>query len=91
MAEGRKDADLYVAAAGRIMDEYRDRIESRSQDAETSTLARRTDKIEREMRLAALRAERTEILRKVRARKLGSETARKIIRELDHLEARYAG
>jgi hypothetical protein len=73
------------------MSEYRDRIDSRSQDAATSTLARRTGKIERELRLAAVRAERIEILRKVRHRNLGSETARKIIRELDLLEARYAG
>jgi Na+/H+ antiporter len=90
LSEGRSDADLYVSAAGRIMDEYRERIEGRTQGAETSSLARRADAIDRDLRLAALRAERTEILRKVRARKLSSVTARKIIRELDHLEARYS-
>src|SRR3546814_6235733 len=34
-AEGRPDADLYVAAASRIMDTYPPRIESRRCDAET--------------------------------------------------------
>jgi CPA1 family monovalent cation:H+ antiporter len=91
LAEGRKDADLYVAAASTIMDLYRKRIESRQGTAEDNALWRRSEKIEREMRLAALKAERTQIFRMVRKRELGSELARKLIRELDLLEARYAG
>ena len=45
--------------------------------------------LEREMRLAGLRAERSYIFRELRARQLGSAAARKLIRELDLLEARY--
>ena len=45
--------------------------------------------VQLQLRLAAVRAERTEIYRKVRARQLGSEIARKIVLELDLLEARY--
>lgn len=90
MAEGRSDADIYVAAASRIMDLYRQRIESRQGNAEDKASVRMLEQIERELRLAALKAERTEIFRMVRRRKLGSEVARKLVRELDLLEARYA-
>lgn len=84
------DADLHVEVAARIMDIYRRRIESRALMSEDAAIARRIDRLERKLRLAALRAERTEIFRRVRKRELGSESARKLIRELDLMEARYA-
>lgn len=90
LAEGRSDADLYVAAASRLMDVYRHRIESRAGNAESNALGRRTEEIERSLRLAALKAERTQIFRMVRKRELGSEPARKLVREIDLVEARYA-
>jgi CPA1 family monovalent cation:H+ antiporter len=90
LAEGRSDADLYVSAASRLMDAYRHRIESRVGNAESNALERRTEEVERRLRLAALKAERTQIFRMVRNRELGSEPARKLIREIDLLEARYA-
>jgi CPA1 family monovalent cation:H+ antiporter len=90
MSEGRKDADIYVAAASRVMDFYRERIVSRSQEGEAAVLSRQTEEIEKELRLAALQAERSEIFKKVRSRTLGSQAARKLIRELDLLEARYS-
>lgn len=91
LAEGRDDADLYVAAAARIMNGYRQRIESRQGNAEVNAAGRQSERIDRDLRLAALRAERAAIFKMVRQRKLGSEPARKLIRELDLLEARYAG
>src|SRR3546814_6470911 len=91
LAEGRQDADLYVAAGARIMDLYRQRSESRQDSAADHTSGRRSDIIERDLRLAALKAERAEIFRRVRRRQLGTEIARKLVRELDLLEARYAG
>ena len=89
MSEGRKDADVYVAAASRVMDFYRERIVSRSQHGEAALLSRHNEQIEIDLRLAALQAERTVIFKKVRGHTLGSQTARKLIRELDLLEARY--
>jgi CPA1 family monovalent cation:H+ antiporter len=91
LAEGRSDADVYVAAAARIMDGYRQRIESRQGTREANAAERRSERIERDLRLAALRAERTAIFKMVRKRELGSDLARKLIRELDLMEARYAG
>ncbi len=90
LARGRSDADLYMAVAARIMDGYRERIERRSADKAAQAVSRQSEQIERELRLAALRAERTEIFRRVRKRELGSESARKLVRELDLMEARYA-
>ncbi|MBU3077396.1 Na+/H+ antiporter [Sphingomonas quercus] len=90
MAEGRDDADLFVAAASRIMDVYRERIDRRQGSPEDAASGRREERIERDLRLAALKAERAEIFRRVRDRQLGSEIAQKLVRELDLLEARYA-
>lgn len=89
MAEGQADADFYVAAASRVMDMYRERIERHDVDAPDQPSFREIERIERELRLAGLKAERTELFRMVRRRELGSEVARKLVRELDLLEARY--
>ena len=89
MGEGRGDADLYADAGARIMELYRQRIDGRSKTGEERALARRMDEIERKLRLAGLRAERTELYRIVRSHKLSDETARKLVREVDLLEARF--
>ncbi len=87
LADGRADADLFVDAGARVMNLYRDRIESRTQrdPAEAKT----QDKAERAMRLAGLTAERNTIFRLARQRAIASETATRLVRELDITEARY--
>jgi Na+/H+ antiporter len=89
MGEGRSDADLYSDAGVRIMELYRQRIDSRSKTGKEAALARKIDEIERKLRLAGLRAERTEFYRLARARQLSDETARKLVREVDLLESRF--
>jgi monovalent cation/hydrogen antiporter len=91
MASGRADADIYIAIAADVMDLYRRRIERISTEETTLEERRNIDRVERELRLAALRAERTTIFELSERQGLGSEIARKLIRELDLLEARYAG
>ena len=88
LSKDQKDADIYVVAAALIVDLYRGRIEARSQEGEAA-LSRRSETIERTMRLAAVKAERATIFRMLRAQEIGSETAKKLVRELDLLEARY--
>jgi CPA1 family monovalent cation:H+ antiporter len=90
LADGRKNADVYVAAGSRIMELYRQRIENRTKEGEEAALARLSEKVERDLRLAAVRAERAVIFRRRRNRMIDAETARKLIRELDLVEARYA-
>jgi monovalent cation/hydrogen antiporter len=89
MGEGRGDADLYTDAGVRIMELYRQRIDSRSKTGKEAALARKIDEIERKLRLVGLRAERTEFYRMARARQLSDETSRKLVREVDLLESRF--
>jgi Na+/H+ antiporter len=90
MAKGRSDADLYTDAGARIMELYRRRIDSHSAAGEEASVLRKIHEIERKLRLTGLRAERTEIYRIARARRLSDEIARKLVRELDLLESRFA-
>ena len=89
LAEDQPDADLYADAAVRLMDLHRERIEGCSQTGDAAALVKRIDGVERKLRLAALRAERDEIFRTARARKIEDDIARKLVREIDLLEARY--
>jgi CPA1 family monovalent cation:H+ antiporter len=89
LSEGRSDADVYVAAASEIMELYRTRIAGRTLDNEVAALARRRNIIESELLLAAVKAERKVIFGMAQRKEIGSETARKLIRELDLAEARY--
>jgi CPA1 family monovalent cation:H+ antiporter len=89
MGKGRSDADLYTDAGVRIMELYRQRIDGRSTTGKEASLARRIDEIERRLRLTGLRAERTEIYRIARARRLSDETSRKLVIEIDLLESRF--
>nr|WP_249780940.1 Na+/H+ antiporter [Bradyrhizobium sp. dw_78] len=90
MGEGRGDADLYTDAGLRIMELYRHRIDGRSRAGKDAALARKIDEIERRLRLIALRAERTEFYRIARGHQLSEETTRKLVREVDLLESRFA-
>jgi len=91
LAQGKPDADIYVAAAARIMDVYRARLAAQPRAGEDAGLARQVEAIEAHLRVAGLKAERMTIFRMLRTRKIGSETARKLVRELDLMEARYEG
>lgn len=89
MADGKPDPDVYADAAVRLMDIYRERIEGRSKTGEAAELVRRSDEIEKKLRVVALRAERDEIFRLNRARKVDHDVARKLVREIDLMETRY--
>lgn len=89
LAVGHGDADRYAAAGARVMDLYRERIESRSQGLSDATRAE--ERLVREFRLVGVKAERAALVKLARAREIGSETARKLTRELDLSEARHRG
>ena len=73
------------------MEVYRHRIDMRANmEADAVVQARRADEIERRLRLIGLVAEREELVRLGRQRLIDEETARKLIREIDLMEARYA-
>jgi CPA1 family monovalent cation:H+ antiporter len=88
LSQNRSDADLYADTGAKIMDVYRARIDSQPHSAEEAEKMRLIGEIERQLRLAGLRAERDELYRLVRARQVPEETVRKLVREIDLLEAR---
>jgi monovalent cation/hydrogen antiporter len=90
MGEGQSDADLYSDAAVRIMALYRQRIEGRAKVGKEAELARKIDDIERRLRLIGLRAERAEFYHIARRHQLSDDVARKLVREVDLLEARFS-
>nr|WP_255606936.1 Na+/H+ antiporter [Phyllobacterium sp. 2063] len=89
LAAGRADADVYVDVATRIMELYRKRIDGRMHLGEEREQTARSEEIERLLRITALKAERQEIYRLVRARRLESSMATRMVRDIDLLEARY--
>ncbi|WP_295194765.1 Na+/H+ antiporter [uncultured Brevundimonas sp.] len=90
MAEGKSNPDLYSDIAGRIMETYRQRIETHTRtDEEDAALTRKMDDIERRLWLAGLAAEREELRRLMRARQLDEVTAKKLFRDVDLQELRY--
>ncbi|SMH37727.1 Na+/H+ antiporter [Mesorhizobium australicum] len=91
LSQGRDDVDIYAETGTRLMELYRQRIDAGLKTGEEATLVRKIDGIERKLRLAALRAERDEVYRNARARNVPDDVARKLVREIDLLEARIAG
>lgn len=88
LGEGRRDVDLYTEVGARVMELYRRRIDGRSKTGDEANAARKIEEVERELRLAALSAERDEYYRLSRTRKISEDVARKFVREVDLQEAR---
>ncbi len=89
LGEEYDDPDLYAAAGLRVMDLYRERIEGLA--GGQSDAMRAQDRLATEFRLIGVRAERERLTNLLRDRAIGSETARKLTRELDLSEARHRG
>jgi monovalent cation/hydrogen antiporter len=84
------DADpvLRVQAVGHVLRLYRHRLDATDaagNNGDAPALAR----TERTYRLLALNAERDTVLRLARRMDISDETARKLLRQMDLLEARY--
>lgn len=90
LADSQSDADLYAQAATRVMEVYRRRIDGRAQTGETAASIRRSDDIERKIRLAGLRAERDAVFALARSQSLSDASARKLVRQIDLLEERLS-
>jgi monovalent cation/hydrogen antiporter len=86
MADGRSDAGVFAEAAARVMEIHRRRLDGLDAGQDYASI----EEVDRQLRLAALRAERDEVFRSARSRRIDDQTARKLIRELDLLEARLA-
>jgi CPA1 family monovalent cation:H+ antiporter len=89
LGEGRSDADIYAEAAARVMEVYRQRIDNRTKSRADRDLLLEADRIERELRLAGIRAERDEFYRLSRSKDISEDMVRRLVRELDLLETRF--
>lgn len=90
MAEGRSDADIYGEVNARVMDVYRHRLDSQMREGAAREEFRKLESIEKKMRLVALNAERDEIFRLNRTRRIEDDIMRKLVREIDLREAQYS-
>ncbi|MGC4028655.1 MAG: Na+/H+ antiporter [Steroidobacteraceae bacterium] len=82
------DASLSAEAAARVMDLYQRRIQGQAQTGETAARIRRSNEIERQIRLTGLRAERETIFALARSSTLSDEESRRLVREVDLMEER---
>ncbi len=83
------DTDLYAQAAVRVMALYQHRVADQAGTAIDAATLRKADRAERELRLAGLEAERRRVFELARHRQISDEVARRVVREIDLLEARY--
>jgi len=90
IAQRRPAPERVAAIATRILEPYRHRL-ARDVHVEGETERTMNDELERELRLAGLRAERDEIRRHGRLHAIDDLAVRRMVRELDLQEARFLG
>ncbi|PIL20933.1 hypothetical protein P775_07145 [Puniceibacterium antarcticum] len=83
------EADAYGAAASLVSKLYLQRLEALGRQTEGEATARPDTRVLREVQLAAVRAERKSVFLMRRQKSIGAITARRLVRELDLLEAHY--
>jgi CPA1 family monovalent cation:H+ antiporter len=83
------DADAHGSAAARVIARYQRRIDGGMPAGATAEQRRKANQAEQALLLAGLHAEREEIFRLARESRISDETSRKLVREVDLVEARY--
>lgn len=83
------DVAIYTQAAARLTGHYRRRLSGETVSDREAGQLRKADQAEGALRLAALQAEREEIFTLARHFRISDETSRRLVRELDLMEARY--
>ncbi|MFS2003208.1 Na+/H+ antiporter [Duganella sp. CT11-25] len=81
------DPDVYPQAAARVIAFYEHKL--KEIDPASESAWRKTDYAEKELRLAALDAERRTVFDLARHDRISDEISRKLVREIDLMEARY--
>lgn len=83
------DVDIYAHAATRVMALYREWLDNEDSNEEEARLLRKADDAEKVLRLAALQAQRKAISELARHNRVSDDVSRKLLREIDLMEARY--
>ncbi len=84
-------ATMVAEAKARIMAEYREHLNAYDDSEEIQARVEENDKIEKALRLRALRAQRLELYSLRRHRAIGDDTVKKVLDELDIQEASLGG
>lgn len=84
-------ATMVAETKARIMAEYREHLNAYADSEEIQARGEQNDKLEKMLRLRALRAQRLELYSLRRHREIGDDTVRKVLDELDLLEASLSG
>lgn len=84
-----KDADIHASAAEHVRGLYQHRLGGLTGDGSHPARVRVAEEAERFYRLAALAAERKVLQQMARQGQLSDETARRLVQEIDLVEARY--
>ena len=83
-------SELYTNAAVRVLENYKHRLDdSGAPGSVNAERLREADSAEVKLRLAALQAERDTIFRLARESAISDELSRKLVRQIDLMEARY--
>ena len=83
------DADIRTQAAARVIALYQRRLDGGASTGRRAARLRQVDQVEREMRMAGMHAEREEIFSLARQSRISDETSRKLVHEIDLVDARY--
>ncbi|MGB5445802.1 MAG: Na+/H+ antiporter [Psychromonas sp.] len=83
------DVAICTQAAARLTAHYQSLLSGDANSDREAGQLRKADQAENALRLAALEAERTEIFKLARHFKISDEISRKLVREVDLMEARY--
>jgi Na+/H+ antiporter len=84
------DPEVYPQAAARVIALYQHRLDmAGGGDSDEVVQFRKLDMAERALRMAALQAERTTIFQMARHDEISDATSRKLVREIDLVEARH--
>lgn len=82
-------AEIHDNALSHMLSNYRHRLDGGAAGSGDREKMRVADQTEQKLRLTALQAERDALTALVKERKISDETGRKLIREVDLVEARY--
>jgi monovalent cation/hydrogen antiporter len=83
------DAELHTHAATHVIALYQHRLERSIADGSEARQLQQADQAERAFRIAGLQAEREAIFNLARQLRISDATSRKLVREIDLIEARY--
>lgn len=83
------EAELYSDAASRVITLYQTRLNDGAGPEGDAQQLRKTDDVERTLRLAGLQAEREEVFNLARQGRISDTVSRKLVREIDLVESRY--